>query len=93
MDSIVKNVVPVAPPRGVRGLKYILTPVTCRGRRRTPSWGAWIEIFVGSYFQFTTRRTPSWGAWIEMTRSRKCWKCWSRTPSWGAWIEIQIVTP
>ena len=34
----------VAPPRGVRGLKY----QKCRTRParagRTPSWGAWIEI-------------------------------------------------
>ena len=36
----------VAPPRGVRGLKSrLLQRGKCRGRR-TPSWGAWIEIFL-----------------------------------------------
>lgn len=31
----------VAPPRGVRGLKYFCSPcVTIKLLRRTPSWGA-----------------------------------------------------
>ena len=34
----------VAPPRGVRGLKYSIYPSHQSDHRRTPSWGAWIEI-------------------------------------------------
>ena len=34
----------VAPPRGVRGLKYPLPVRSISSIRRTPSWGAWIEI-------------------------------------------------
>ena len=34
----------VAPPRGVRGLKYIGGQDANYRLRRTPSWGAWIEI-------------------------------------------------
>ena len=59
----------VAPPRGVRGLKYQRS-VGRRllMRRRTPSWGAWIEIYnLTDMVDITSRRTPSWGAWIEMS--------------------------
>ena len=34
----------VAPPRGVRGLKWLQEVLDCPCHRRTPSWGAWIEI-------------------------------------------------
>ena len=34
----------VAPPRGERGLKCPLTRVRDSVNRRSPSWGAWIEI-------------------------------------------------
>ena len=34
----------VAPPRGVRGLKSLIIFFCGHDRRRTPSWGAWIEI-------------------------------------------------
>ena len=34
----------VAPPRGVRGLKSEAHEDFGRHQRRTPSWGAWIEI-------------------------------------------------
>ena len=34
----------VAPPRGVRGLKYHLHRGERKSLSRTPSWGAWIEI-------------------------------------------------
>ena len=35
---------------------------------RSPSWGAWIEIFGNAYLRFAARRgrSPSWGAWIEI---------------------------
>ena len=34
----------VAPPRGVRGLKYRCELPGIGTACRTPSWGAWIEI-------------------------------------------------
>ena len=34
----------VAPPRGVRGLKCFAAISSRCASRRTPSWGAWIEI-------------------------------------------------
>ena len=34
----------VAPPRGVRGLKFVQIRTNYLFKRRTPSWGAWIEI-------------------------------------------------
>ena len=36
----------VAPPRGVRGLKSEYDDSDKISRRRTPSWGAWIEIML-----------------------------------------------
>ena len=36
----------VAPPRGVRGLKFIGGQDANYRLRRTPSWGAWIEIVL-----------------------------------------------
>ena len=36
----------VAPPRGVRGLKYTCGSLESGGSGRTPSWGAWIEIAI-----------------------------------------------
>ena len=37
----------VAPPRGERGLKCRLLAADIKGDyRRSPSWGAWIEIFA-----------------------------------------------
>ena len=48
----------VAPPRGVRGLKlyrlYISSPRYCR----TPSWGAWIEIFRPPSTHLTLKSHP-----------------------------------
>ena len=34
----------VAPPRGVRGLKFEGVEQSWDSMGRTPSWGAWIEI-------------------------------------------------
>ena len=34
----------VAPPRGVRGLKFDCKAQGIETMCRTPSWGAWIEI-------------------------------------------------
>ena len=37
----------VAPPRGERGLKYENTKALDDfGEGRSPSWGAWIEIYI-----------------------------------------------
>ena len=35
----------VAPPRGVRGLKSLNALIRLTRAGRTPSWGAWIEMF------------------------------------------------
>ena len=57
----------VAPPRGVRGLKYNGVKHHLGDGGRTPSWGAWIEIFwPPSAAGADNGRTPSWGAWIEI---------------------------
>ena len=57
----------VAPPRGERGLKYAAWGLSARTYRRSPSWGAWIEIPVLPAACCSTRsRSPSWGAWIEI---------------------------
>ena len=56
----------VAPPRGVRGLKFrVVHPCNC-AYSRTPSWGAWIEMVMGCQVAPFAGRTPSWGAWIEI---------------------------
>ena len=34
----------VAPPRGERGLKLLAVVTVAVHMRRSPSWGAWIEI-------------------------------------------------
>ena len=57
----------VAPPRGVRGLKWNASQRERRIECRTPSWGAWIEIGEICCNREGRRRTPSWGAWIEIT--------------------------
>ena len=38
----------VAPPRGVRGLKCRTSKESSQDLRRTPSWGAWIEMMFAS---------------------------------------------
>ena len=59
----------VAPPRGVRGLKFLPRKSLSMTSSRTPSWGAWIEIeAVILIIWIRISRTPSWGAWIEMIR-------------------------
>ena len=57
---------------------------------RSPSWGAWIEIFgEGVEFALGVSRSPSWGAWIEMpTNGGFDPSVARRSPSWGAWIEM-----
>ena len=37
---------PVAPPRGERGLKYICPREDFEALGRSPSWGAWIEMHL-----------------------------------------------
>ena len=36
----------VAPPHGERGLKFIINVIVKHPMRRSPSWGAWIEIDI-----------------------------------------------
>ena len=48
----------VAPPRGVRGLKYNIVPFTQPPLRRTPSWGAWIEIEATGNSKTTAESHP-----------------------------------
>ena len=81
----------VAPPRGVRGLKLLDIAVFAKEfRRRTPSRGAWIEIFfLFGRHKLAKRRTPSRGAWIEIRSKRDIPRSFPRrTPSRGAWIEM-----
>ena len=83
----------VAPPRGERGLKSM-----SRHRpayplpRRSPSWGAWIEINSAvRIIAAALCRSPSWGAWIEISARWIVKEAQeSRSPSWGAWIEIML---
>ena len=66
-------VLQVAPPRGERGLKFsLLWGGIAAPCRRSPSWGAWIEIcrFLLSFYKIE-RRSPSWGAWIEIHDARE----------------------
>ena len=58
--------------------------------RRSPSWGAWIEIHLSAEKEkYSAGRSPSWGAWIEILSIRaEVLGTASRSPSWGAWIEI-----
>ena len=61
--------------------------------RRSPSWGAWIEIPAkADGYAAWERRSPSWGAWIEILRPLMQQEvAQRRSPSWGAWIEICCV--
>ena len=36
----------VAPPRGERGLKLYAIPNGGKRASRSPSWGAWIEMYI-----------------------------------------------
>ena len=57
----------VAPPRGERGLKWRRRLLSTALTRRSPSWGAWIEIRdCESVIMNNISRSPSWGAWIEI---------------------------
>ena len=80
----------VAPPRGERGLKSFALATKTPSGRRSPSWGAWIEICARSVMlSAPSGRSPSWGAWIEIAiSSSKALNLCGRSPSWGAWIEI-----
>ena len=80
----------VAPPRGERGLKSMCAHQTGDGCRRSPSWGAWIEIGGGC-----PPLAP--GAGVAPPRGERGLKSIAgyrvicairRSPSWGAWIEI-----
>ena len=65
--------IPVAPPRGERGLKCRPARSCPQAIRRSPSWGAWIEIACLARLNVAViGRSPSWGAWIEMVT------CWSK---------------
>ena len=59
---------PVAPPRGERGLKHgLIGDDEVFDYGRSPSWGAWIETAITSAATAAhICRSPSWGAWIEI---------------------------
>ena len=75
----------VAPPRGERGLKSRCAksfPSPCA--RRSPSWGAWIEIRCHSWlYPAKACRSPSWGAWIEICVLLIRWSAWCVAPPRG----------
>ena len=48
----------VAPPRGVRGLKFPAAGRISSRSGRTPSWGAWIEIHIQRKYHVPTRSHP-----------------------------------
>ena len=81
---------PVAPPRGERGLKHgLIGDDEVFDYGRSPSWGAWIETAIARQSRgMKSSRSPSWGAWIE-TEMLKILRYDDdrRSPSWGAWIE------
>lgn len=74
----------VAPPRGVRGLKFDYLAGQCRCHGRTPSWGARIEIRSQQHETRERSRTPLWGAWIEIFQDELFRRNDSCTPSWDA---------
>ena len=80
--------IPVAPPRGERGLKQ--TPTTSGEflPSRSPSWGAWIETSSAcarSIFCFVAPPRGERGLKQLAGQVGKAARC--RSPSWGAWIE------
>ena len=80
----------VAPPRGERGLKCLirlLLFVQCH--RRSPSWGAWIEMLKNSSRSKQRMVAPPRGErGLKCLSSVKKLLRYGRSPSWGAWIEI-----
>lgn len=74
----------VAPPRGVRGLKYFRKHLPRFPVGRTPSWGARIEIRSQQHETRERSRTPLWGAWIEIFQDELFRRNDSCTPSWDA---------
>ena len=55
------NSLSVAPPRGERGLKLLARLTRLCHVRRSPSWGAWIEIKAGKRFAYHGRVAPPRG--------------------------------
>ena len=81
----------VAPPRGERGLKSSApVKVGKAPPRRSPSWGAWIEMmFLPSVLNMPLLVAPprgERGLKYLAGFSRQAHTC--RSPSWGAWIEM-----
>ena len=56
----------VAPPRGVRGLKYKSESARRQQRVAPPRGVRGLKFFQLSGKSIELSRTPSWGAWIEM---------------------------
>ena len=61
--------------------------------RRSPSWGAWIEIFEEPAVRAATASLPLVGSvdrnscqWLAVCIHHR------RSPSWGAWIEMRLLT-
>ena len=81
---------PVAPPRGERGLKYICPREDFEALGRSPSWGAWIEMHLTRVCACRHQVAPPRGErGLKLQPPRPLRQSPPRrSPSWGAWIEI-----
>ena len=76
-------------PRGVRGLKYVVTWGSVVTIMSHPSRGAWIEIRRRCNLPLPHSRTPRGVRGLKSRTVRILWiLVWSH-PSRGAWIEIR----
>ena len=82
----------VAPPRGERGLKSTTWTQTMQTQRRSPSWGAWIEItHIRCRMALLKVAPPRGERGLKSCRiESECAARTRRSPSWGAWIEIAL---
>ena len=58
------------PPRGGRGLKWLILALSPVYWLSPPSRGAWIEIQTGEHRVAAAESPPSRGAWIEIRTVR-----------------------
>ena len=73
-------------------MKLFFTQTRLAAFRRSPSWGAWIEINAAAYPVQTTFVAPPRGErGLKYTILYACKpRRAGRSPSWGAWIEMEL---